>query len=152
MKTLWLQQSIIALCLTTPVYLALGFMEKNYGVKSDIFLIWYFLGVACTPVIFGGHAIAVIMPSWRLILVILLIGLLIGGVANVMAFRAVNNSPNPGLPIAIISGGTSMCVFLASALLAKIVPSYFNNYKFDAWSLIGIILVIAGITIIVVRK
>ncbi|MDO8435469.1 MAG: hypothetical protein Q7S89_02195 [bacterium] len=146
----WFGQSLIAMILLIPSWLAVGFFERNYQIKSDVYIVWFFLGMAVTPALFGSP-LALIAPSWRLIGAMLLIGITIGGVANVLLFRAVITAPNPGLPVAI-SNAASVGVFLAAALLARLMPNYFNAVKVDGVAFLGVAFVMTGVSIIAFRR
>lgn len=111
----WLGQSMIAMLCLIPAWLAIGFLDRNYQVGPDVFLIWYFLGIAVTSVLFGGSSLNAIVPSWKMVGAMLLIGLTIGAIANILLFRAVADAPNPGLPVAI-ANVASVGVFLVATL------------------------------------
>ena len=147
----WFWQSIIATLLLVPVWLALGFYERNFRVSSEAFLVWYFLGVVGLSVVCMPTPTKTLFPSWALVLTILVIGATLGGVANVLSFRSVVSAPNPGLPLAIVNT-VSVGVFFASWLLAKYWPQYFGSVKVDAWSLAGVLLTCAGVGLIALRR
>jgi uncharacterized membrane protein AbrB (regulator of aidB expression) len=142
----------IALFCLVPAWFAIGFFDRNYQVRPNVFLIWYFLGGALTSVFFGGSSLSAIMPSWKLVLAMLLIGLTVGGGANILLFRAVADAPNPGLPVAI-GNGASVVVFLVAILLSRWAPSssYFNPVEADPWSFLGVLLTVIGASIIAIR-
>jgi len=147
----WLGQSVIAMLCLIPAWLAIGFFDRNYQVRPDVFLIWYFLGIAVTSVLFGGSSLNAIVPSGKLVGVILLIGLTIGAIANILLFRAVAGAPNPGLPVAI-ANVASVGVFFAASLLSRWAPSYFNSVKTDSWSFLGVVLTVIGASLIAIRR
>lgn len=149
----WLGQSLIALLCLVPAWLAIGFFDRNYHVRPDIFLIWYMLGIALGSALFGrgGSSLGAIVPSWRIVGAMLLVGLTLGTTANVLLFRAVGSAPNPGLPVAL-SNAASIGVFLAAALLAQWAPTYFSAVKTDGWSFLGVALTVIGAALIVIRR
>ena len=147
----WLTQSFFAMLCLVPAWLTIGFFDKNYQIKSDVFLIWYLLGIVTTSIFFGGSTIDKIFPSLKMVAVMMLIGMTIGATANILLFRAVSAAPNPGLAVAI--GNTaSVGVFLAALLLSRYAPNYFNEVKFDAQALVGIILTVVGAALIAIRR
>ena len=146
----WFPQSIIAMLLLIPAWLAIGFFDRNYAVRSDVFLIWYFLGVAITSFL-GIRSIDALVPSAKLDSLMLLVGLTIGAFANILLYRAVAGAPNPGLPVAI-ANVASIGVFLTAALLGRLAPRYFDPVQVDGWSLTGVILTVAGASIIAIRR
>ena len=147
----WLSQSLIATFLLVPVWLAIGFLDRNHQVRPEVFLIWYFLGVAITSALFGGVPLDAITPSWKIVGVILFIGCVFGGIANIFIFRAVINAPNPGLPLALVNVA-SVGVFFAAALLARWAPNYFNEAKIDGWALLGLTFTVIGVALIAIRR
>jgi len=147
----WLGQSVIAMLCLIPAWLAIGFFDRNYQVRPEVFLIWYFLGVAITSVLFGGSSLNAIVPSKEIVGAILLIGLTVGAIANILLFRAVIVAPNPGLPVAI-ANVASVGVFLAAALLSRWLPSYFNSVKTDGWAFLGVVLTVIGASLIAIRS
>ncbi|MBI2039398.1 MAG: hypothetical protein HYT22_03960 [Candidatus Niyogibacteria bacterium] len=147
----WLWQSVISmLCLIVP-WLSIGFFDRNFQVRPDVFLIWYFLGVAATSMFFGGAPFTAIAPSWKLVGGMLFVGLTFGAIANLLIFRAVAVAPNPGLPLAIVNV-SSVAVFVISALLARWIPDHFSPVKTDLWSATGVLLTIIGASLIAIRR
>lgn len=148
----WLGQSVVAMLCLVPAWLAIGFFDRNYQVRPDVFLIWYFLGIIITSVLFGGSSLNAVVPSGKLVVVaILLIGFTIGAIANILLFRAVAGAPNPGLPVAI-ANVASVGVFLVAILLSRWAPNYFNAVKTDGWSFLGVVLTVIGAALIAVRR
>ena len=147
----WLMQSLIAMLLLVPAWISIGFFDRNFQVKSDIFLIWYFMGAAIASACLNGLSYEKIVPSCKLASVMMLIGLTFGSAANILLFRAVVIAPNPGLPVAI-ANVASVGVFLVSLLLCRWLPSYFSTVKIDKWSLLGVGLTIIGSAIIATRR
>jgi protein involved in polysaccharide export with SLBB domain len=138
------------LCLI-PAWLAIGFFNRNYQVGSDVFLIWYFLGIVIASAFLRGQSLNAIIPSWKIVGTILLVGLTFGAVSNILLFRAVATAPNPGLPVAI-ANVASVGVFLAAAVLSRWAPKYFNVVKIDGVALVGVALVVAGASLIAIRR
>ena len=147
----WLGQSFLAILFLVPAWLAIGFFDRNFQIRPDVFLVWYFLGALATFVCFGRSPLGAMLPSWRIIGVLFLIGLTAGGIANLLVFRAVAAAPNPGLPIAI-ANASSVGVFLASAALSRLVPRYFAPVTFDPLALLGVVLSLVGTSLIALRR
>ena len=82
----WLGQSVIAMLCLIPAWLAIGFFDRNYQVRPDVFLIWYLLGIAITSVLFKASSLNSIVPSWRIAGAMILLGLTIGAFANILLF------------------------------------------------------------------
>ena len=151
----WLSQSLIAATLLIPAWLAIGFFDRNYQVKPDTFLIWYFPGIIALSVLMlfrqSPSPLKALVPSFEIVCAILLIGLAIGGIANVLIFRAVVNAPNPGLPLVFLNI-TNVGVYLIAAPLSRWLPNYFNTVKIDMWTFLGVVLVTVGASIIAIRQ
>lgn len=147
----WLLQSCIATVCLVPAWLAIGFFGRNYKIGPDIFLMWYLFGIAISLASYKASSHSVIVPSWKIVGAILIIGMTIGASANILLFRAVGGAPNPGIPVAI-ANVASVGVFLAGALLFRLFPNSFNSVKIDPWTLFGIILTIIGTSIIGIRR
>ena len=43
----WLFQSLVSTVLLVPAWLSVGFFGKNYGVRPDVFMVWYLAGQNC---------------------------------------------------------------------------------------------------------
>lgn len=151
MNSNWLAQSLIAMLCLIPAWLTIGFFDKNYQIKPDVFLIWYLLGIVTTSTFFGGSTFDQIFPSWKMVAAMILIGMTIGATANILLFRAVCTAPNPGLAVSI--GNTaSVGVFLAAIFLSRYAPNYFKEVKFDTQALVGVALTIVGASLIAIRR
>ena len=147
----WLAQaSIAALCLV-PTWLAIGFFKRNYGVSTDIFLVWYFVGVIVATTVTGVSNGSSFVPQASVVGAIVLVGLTFGAAANILVFRAVASAPNPGMALAIVQTA-NVGVFFASIYLGRVLREYFDPSKADCISMLGTLLVIAGVTLIVVRR
>lgn len=147
----WFYQSTVAMLLAVPVYILISFFGYK-GIRPEIILGWYFFGNAITALLFSGR-MGTIIPSLGVVSILLLLGVTIGGASNIFYFRALanENTPNPGLPVAI-ANAASVFVFLFSILLSKWLPGYFKLMKLDLWALAGIVLTVIGISIIAVRR
>ncbi len=143
----WLLMVILSTIISIPIYLAVGFFSKNYHVKPDIFLIWYFLGVAIASTMLRESVFEVTTIPWKVIGSILLIGIILGGLGNILLFRSVAIAPNPGLATAI-AGSASVGMYFLAWVLAKWFPAYFNEAIITTQSFIGLFFTILGITII----
>ncbi|TSC59345.1 MAG: Uncharacterized protein G01um1014107_356 [Parcubacteria group bacterium Gr01-1014_107] len=147
----WIVQSFVVLLCAIPAWLAIGFFDRNFHVKSDIFLFWYMLGILIALASFKIMSSSITIPSWKVVGAIMLIGLTIGAVSNILIFRAVANAPNPGLPLAITSTG-SVGVFITALAFSRWAPNHFNPVKFDLLSFLGIVLAVIGVSLIVIRR
>lgn len=144
----WLWQSLFAMVLLVPAWLAIGFFDRNFHVRPDVFLVWYFLGSA----VYGGvSSFELLIPSWGAVVAVFGIGVFISGPANSAIFQAVIAAPNPGLPVAI-GNAASVFVFLAAIGLYQIDKIHFSKVHADMWSFVGVMLVVVGVALIGVRR
>lgn len=145
----WISQSLLATALLVFPWLMVGFFGRNYAIKPEVFLVWYFLGAMV--VFTGAGKSSTFSIPLGVIGAIFIIGLTMGGFANILLFRAVAGAPNPGLAVAI-SGLASVGVYLVSIPLGKWAPRYFDATKFDPWFFLGVLLAIAGVAIVAIRQ
>jgi hypothetical protein len=80
-------------------------------------------------------------------------GFFFGAGMNVLMVQAVTDPacPSPGLPIAII-GVNSLAIYLMTPALVRLWPGYFQTFRFDAWTLFFLVMVITGLIGIVARQ
>ncbi len=146
----WLLESFLAMFFLIIAWLAIAFFGRNFQLKGEIILIWYMVGTIVGTagfLIFKNKALAPLFPAPLIMAAIILVGLLIGAAANMLLFSAVTTAPNPALPTAI-SSSTSVGLFIISALLGVILPKYFGGVSFSWAQLVGILLVVGGVSCI----
>ena len=142
----WLARSAIATLAVIPVFIAIPYLRRNYGVDPLVYLVWYFGAAAISVALYlaiAGRA-AELAPRPGVIAAIIAIGLTLGALANGALFQAVISAPNPGLP-PVIYATSSMVVFILSVFLASLLPQFFVPATSDPMRLGGIVLVIAGL-------
>lgn len=144
----WFGQSVIAMVILTPCWLAVGFFERNFGFKPDVYVVWYFFGIALSV---AGYTAATdksglerLFPSWQLVFAVIAVGATIGAAANLLLFTAVANAPNASLPSTIANGGGGALVFLTAIFLGEVIPKYFGKSEVSWQAIMGLVLVIAG--------
>lgn len=140
----WLLQSFGYVLLSTPVFLVIAFFGRHYQIKSDIFLVWYFPGVAISALLFSGRTMHEFILPWKMALVIFCIGVFCGGIANILILRSVVSAPNPGLPV-VVSNLTAIGVLFGSIALSYWWPKYFPLAKINGWALLGVLLTTVGL-------
>jgi hypothetical protein len=145
--SLWLVKSAIATVAVIPVFIAIPYFRRNFGVDPLVYLCWYFTAAAisvATYLSLSGRANELIMPGPGVVAAIIAIGLTLGAIANGALFQAVIAAPNPGLP-PVIYATSSMVIFVISIFLANSFPQIFVPATSDPLRLAGIILVIGGL-------
>ena len=147
----WFYKALISLFLVVPGWMASSFCHKNFGVKPEVFVVWYFLAVASGITVWLRIQGINIWPSTAGCLMIILIGLTFGPVAHILLFRAVVEAPNPGMVVAI-SGAASAVVFGLSLALGNFFPKYFDIAAFRYNHILGILLVISGVFLLGLRR
>ena len=144
----WVGMSLIAVFTIIPSWLSPGFFEKNFHVRPEVFMIWYFLGVVAgssSYLTFKG--IPVIPPLLAGILMVGM-GYTFGSITNMLIFAAVPIAPNPGLPPALVNV-SSVGVFIAAFVLWRVLPAYFPKVQFDIYHLLGMLITIGGLYLMV---
>ena len=144
----WAVMSIAGMICIIPSWIGIPFFEKTFGVRPEIFMIWYFLGVIAGSSLYLNYGGVPLVPSLSALMLAVAIGLTFGAAANMLLFAATAAAPNPGLPSAIASSA-SVFVFALGLILFRLYPANFNEVRFDGYHLMGIFIVIAGIVLMV---
>lgn len=153
----WFNQAILAMVILTPCWMSTPFFDRNFGVKPDVYVVWYFFGVALGVASYITTTDKVGMtrmfPSWSLVLAVIAVGASIGAAANLLLFTSVVNAPNPSLPGTIAVGGGGVLLFFAAYAAGEILPNYFEKNEVS-WpmSLGGLAFTIIGITMLAFAK
>ena len=147
----WLVQASIAAVCLVPTWLAVGFFKRNYAVQADVFVVWYFAGVIAATAIVSASNGSPLLPRVSVVAGMIFVGLTLGSVSNILAFRSVASAPNPGMALAIIQTA-NVGVLFAAVYLGRAVPSYFDAEKIDWVSILGTVLVTVGVMLIVARR
>ena len=144
----WMEMSLIAVFTIIPSWLSPGFFEKNFGVRPEVFMIWYFVGVVLGSSSFLTFRGISVIPSFFACILMLGMGLTFGNITNMLIFAAVPIAPNPGLPPAIVNV-SSVCVFIFAFILSRMLPAYFDKVQFDIQHLLGMLVTIGGLYLMV---
>lgn len=143
--------SIVGMICITPSWLGIGFFEKNFHVRPEVFMIWYFFGVvAGSSGLLGVKGVSLFVPMgvW---LAIVLVGITFGSAANMLLFSATPIAPNQGLPAAV-SSFASVLVFVLSWGLYWVLPSYFAHVHIDTYHVWGMFLAVAGLILMAMPR
>ncbi len=145
----WTGKAVASALGVVPVFLAIPFFAKNFQVRPEAFMPWYFLGAALgvgSWICLDGRA-ADLFRGREIVLPIVAIGLTFGAVTNYTLFQSIGFAPNPGLP-PVIFGSASIVLFVLSAVLANQLPQFFNPVRTDLDRILGILLVLAGLFLV----
>ena len=148
----WLGKSLFALFVFCLFMLSPGFLQKNFNVRTEVFFAYWGLGYSLGLFLFTWifrtnqvmPRISDFAPCWWIILVILLLSMTLGTLANLLMAQAISSAPNPGLPFTIINASGSL-VYLFAFVAAAVLPKYFEVGKFSLVNFVGILLVIIGL-------
>lgn len=148
----WLWQAFAAVALVTPAWLAIGFWKRNFGVPSDVFLVWYFAGGALGTYLLncrGGTY--TFYPSTVLVAAMLIFGLTCGALGNMLGFRSVTSAPNAGLAITVLGLG-GVATYFATVALSRWLPQYFDSTQIGLRHVLGLALMFAGTALFFIKK
>ncbi len=148
----WFAKSLLAMVLIIPFFIAVGFFNKNYNVKPELTVMLWNIGVVVGMYVWSMKVrlygtMEFNTQTFVICVIILAAGISLGAIANILFAQALAESPNPGLPVAIVNAA-AIPVFVISYFLFLLLPAYFNTTSFDPIKLIGVVLTIAGIWII----
>lgn len=150
----WVAKSLIGMLCLVPFLLAIGFLGRNYQVRAEATMIWYFFGVVLgAPLILWrlgiihGSDFALTKPH----LTVLVLGMVFGVASNIYFIQAIATAPNPGLPVSIVNTA-SVIAFIFAPALGALLPKYFDQVKFDVYHFTGIILTVVGISLIALKR
>ena len=158
MNLSWIWKSIIAMLLIVPLVLLAGFFRSNYGVKSEGVLFAWVAGVAVGIICLSEFGVAglnaknLYQPFWPLVC-IFFIGMISGTFANVFLIMAMFDPavPNPAIPYAIF-GINPAVAYLLTLGAALIFPQFFKGIEFRITDLLGVVLMVAGMTVLIYRR
>jgi len=147
----WLGQSLTATMLLVVAWPAIPFFERNFGIRIETFSTIYFLGIVSMYAMTSGSKIyGQVIGSTGSIALIFMVGVIFGGIANLLLFRAVAGAPNPGLPVAI-SCGAAIGTAVVAWGLAKVAPNWFGQVDLNWKVALGIMLMLSGVALVATR-
>ncbi len=147
----WDIKALVAVGLVFSLPILLIFFGKQYGMRSEVFLLAWIVGVSVAFIFLT--AISETMEIIELVnpfvpfLCVVLFGVILGGVSNILIAQSIAQAPNPGLPWAIFSISTPLAYLLAYAL-GKVSPTMFPVFEFNWVNFAGVI--VLGIGLIMV--
>ena len=148
----WLGKSVVATLIFVMFYLLIGIIGRQFDTQPESIIAYYIIGaavgIALWLVVSGQTGI---LKLTKPTLLIFLLGLTLGALANIYLIQAVIGDHNPGIPATII-GSCGVFVYFAGGLLAIVLPKYFEFMTFNRIDLIGVMLIFFGIGIISLKQ
>ncbi|MCH8888968.1 hypothetical protein IID26_00895, partial [Patescibacteria group bacterium] len=125
----WTTKSIIAMFLLVPFFLLIPTLSKHFGLRSETGMLMWFFGTVVGIVVWSLYTNQLEILSIKApALLVLLMGIVFGAAANILLGQSMVVAPNPGFPIAIISGNIAIIIILAP-ILAYFIPQFFDVEK-----------------------
>lgn len=150
----WFGKSAIALILLVPAWIAIHCYGER-GVKGEVTALCYGAGCALGMALWifavpGNRALAENFAAHRMLVAVMVgIGALLGAAIQALVYTAINESPNPGLPISV-ANASAVAVFVLTPILAKVLPAYFKKAEWNAMTMTGVLLTVVGTALIAI--
>lgn len=150
----WDLKALVVVGLVFPLPILLTFFGKQYGMRSEGFLLAWIVGASGAFIFLAS--ISETMEMKELVnpllpfLCVILFGAILGGVGNILLAQSIGEAPNPGLPWAIFTINTPLAYLLAYAL-GKIFPVMFPVFEFNWINFAGIIVLGIGLVMVMYR-
>ena len=138
----WFWKSIVASLILIIIPFLTSVMKVKFQVQPEITVVWWMMGVGLGVGLWScakGYAI-----FSTPVLIVGLLGITVGALANIFLFQAFGSCPNPGIPMAIVSANVIIAVALTK-ILAIYFPQYFAHLNFSWAHLVGSVLIISGV-------
>lgn len=150
--TSWIIKILISAVLIAPFTTFIVFFNKQFGMRAEVFYLAWVLGtiIAFLAFVRISGVMGTISTPLVPFLVAMFLGILIGGVANLLYVQAIPHAPNPGLPLAFFSINIPLA-YLLSYSASKIVPNQLPHVEFNWINFGGILVVVLGIAMISYR-
>lgn len=142
----WIALSVTSMLWIAPAWMGTTFFQQHFGVRPEVYLIYYFTGVILYAGPWAAAQGASFVPGLLAAALMIGVGFISGGPANTMLFRAVAIAPNQGLPIAIVTM-SSIVVFAATLWMGRFMPQYFPQVAFNGYHFAGALLAVASVAV-----
>lgn len=151
----WVTKMLIAAILVSPFTTCVAFFSKQFGIRPGVFLLGWMIGNMLAVSLFvrtsGTASQNAATPSFFLLLIPVIVGFTIGGMANVLYAQSILAASNPGLPPALFSVSTPIAYTL-SFCISKIFPNQFPVIEFNWINFAGVIVLILGLVLVTHRS
>jgi len=150
----WWMKALIAVAFMAPVSILVVFFGKRYNLSSEAFFLAWLVGSALAFVWFAATsstiAVASVFRPLGPFLAVVVLGVLLGGIANVLVAQSIPQAPNPALPWGIIAVNTPIA-YICAVLFSSLAPRLFPPVSFSAINLLGIFVLVIGIIMTMYR-
>jgi len=148
----WLVKAIVSMLFFIPGSFAVPVVQRNFGVRPEVILSWWLLGILLGVSVWLGSQsqLRLLMPSAPTLIVGLL-GLTVGTVANICLYQSIAAAPNPGLPVAVRATNAAV-VYVITPILVFVMPRYFHNLEFTWHHFLGVTLIVAGTVLVALKQ
>ncbi len=150
----WLEKSFIAMACFVPYLFLVPYQIRHYSVRPEVTMLWYFAGVLLVVPLtlwrLGTLTARDLVPTYPH-LASLFVGATCGAAVNILMSQAIAEAPNPGLPVVLVNAA-AVIAFLVAVWLGMYLPKHFEPRVFSVQHLVGIVLVIAGLACIGLKR
>ena len=151
----WFAKSLVAVGLMAPLAALMVFFNKRFGMSGEAFLFAWVIGVALAFICFAEMSSTIstreLVKPLVPFLVVLVIGMILGGLANVFLAQAIPVAPNPALPLAIFSVNVP-AAYLLSYWMGKVSPANFPPIEFSFVNFGGTIVLGFGLAMVMYKS
>jgi len=151
----WVVKTLVAVGLMAPLATLMVFFNKRFGVSGEAFFFAWIVGVGVAFICFAETSSTIstreLVKPLMPFLVVLAMGVLLGGVANVFLAQSIPAAPNPGLPWAIFSINTPLA-YLLSYWMSKVSPANFPPVEFSWINFGGIVFLGIGLVMVMYKS
>lgn len=151
----WVVKTLVAVGLMAPLATLMVFFNKRFGLSGEAFFFAWIIGVAVAFICFAEMSSTLttrnLVKPLLPFLMVLIMGVMLGGVANVFLAQAIPAASNPGLPWAIFSINTPIA-YLLSYWMSKVSPANFPVVEFSWINFGGIIFLGVGLAMVMYKS
>jgi len=149
----WIAKVLISAILIAPFTTFIVFFNKQFGMRGEVFFFAWILGTIIAFLLFArlGGTMATLSVPLIPFLAAMVLGVCIGGVANLLYAQSIPMAPNPGLPPALFSISIPLA-YLLSYGASKIVPNQLPHIEFNWINFGGILVLIIALAMITHRS
>lgn len=145
-------KSIIAMIIFVLFYLISNTIGRHTATAPESIIAYYITAAAFGIVAwFFATGQVELLKITKPLMIVFLLGATLGAMANIYLIQAVIEADNPGVP-SIIIGSCGAFVYLIGIFLAIFMPKYFKYMEINANDSLGVLLILAGMVIIFLKR